>query len=153
MNEKIQLLKADIDADLAEIAAIYDKLASYPIPLSDPEKVIVVGYYLHNLYTAFEYLCVLVATAFENQISDRSQWHSLLLRRMTQEIEAIRPRLFSHEAYDCLDELRRFRHVFRSAYSITLDADRLELVLKKAKQLQSLHLTDITVFKQFLDSL
>lgn len=66
---------------------------------------------------------------------------------MTQEIEAIRPRLFSHEAYDWLDELRRFRHVFRSAYSITLDADRLELALKKPRQLQSQYLTDIDEFK------
>lgn len=40
-----------------------------------------------------------------------------------------------------------------SAYSITLDPDRLELVLQQALQLESLYQTDLEVFERFLTSL
>lgn len=65
MNAKMQVLKADLEADESQIAQIYQKLAAYSTPLTDPEKTIVVGYFLHNLYTALEYLCVVVAETFE----------------------------------------------------------------------------------------
>ncbi|WP_390889390.1 ribonuclease toxin HepT-like protein [Leptodesmis sichuanensis] len=65
-----------------------------------------------SLYTVFENISLNVAKTFENQIDDKSQWHSVLLRRMTLEIEGIRPCLYSLETYQCLDELRRFRHFF-----------------------------------------
>ncbi len=40
-----------------------------------------------------------MAKTFENQIDDRSQWHSVLLRRMTLDIEGVRPHLLSSDAY------------------------------------------------------
>jgi len=149
MNEKMRVLTVDIEADESQIAQIYQRLAAYETPL-DEDRTILVGYYLHNLYTAFEHICLVVAEAFENQISDRSQWHSLLLRRMTLDIEGMRPRLFSDETYRYIDELRRFRHVFRSAYSITLDPQRMEMILALALDLRSLYQEDLTKFKQFL---
>jgi hypothetical protein len=153
MNTKMQVLKADIEANESEIGEIFGKLATYSQPFTDPEKTIVIGYYLHNLYTAFEHLCVLVAEAFENQIDHRSQWHALLLRRMAQDIQGIRPKLIGQATYSCLDELRRFRHVFRSAYSITLDPAKLALVFYQAQELQALYSTDLEQFKKFLNTL
>ena len=70
---------------------------------------------------------------------------------MTQDIEGMRPRLLSDRAYEYLDELRRFRHVFRSAYSMTLDPQRLELILEQALALKQLYNEDLTKFKQFLN--
>jgi hypothetical protein len=153
MNAQISLLKASITSDLAQIDKLYGCLSDYPSPLKTPEQAIIVGYYLHNLYTAFENICLNVAKAFENQIDDQSKWHSQLLKRMTLRIEGIRPQLFSPESYDCLDELRRFRHIFRNAYSVSLDPDRLQLVLSKAQQLKRLYPDDINHFQMFLDSL
>lgn len=124
MNEKMLVLKADLEADELQINKIYQELMTYKRPLSDRDRTIAVGYYLHNLYTAFEHTCLLVAETFENQINDRSQWQALLLRRMTQDIEGIRPRLWCDRTYEYLDELRCFHYVFRSAYSMTLDPQR-----------------------------
>ncbi|MDY7040304.1 MAG: hypothetical protein SVX38_05535 [Chloroflexota bacterium] len=90
---------------------------------------------------------------FGNHISERAGWHADLLRRMTLNVEGIRPRLLSEEAYDCLDELRRFRHLFRSAYQLRLDAERLALVRKKARVLEQVYLADVKRFLAFLDSL
>lgn len=72
---------------------------------------------------------------------------------MRLEIPGVRPRLISATAYDCLDELRRFRHIFRSAYRLELDADRLALVLRKARTLREIYRAEMERFLSFLDGL
>ena len=153
MNETIQLLKADIAADEQTIAELYNRLSVTWDTLDAPEQVIVVGYYLHNLYMAFEHVFERVAEAFENHIADKSQWHAQLLRRMSLDIPDMRPHLIDSQSYECLDELRRFRHVFRSAYTIKLDRDRLQLVIRRARRLQALYPGELMQFRQFLDQL
>jgi len=153
MNAQIRVLKADIAADLQAIAEIYASLNVYPEVLTSQEQVISVAYYLHNLYCAFESVFQHVAEVFENQIPDRAVWHVGLLHRMTLDIEGVRPRLISPAAFDSLDELRRFRHLFRSAYRLHLDAERLALVRRKAQALEAVCRTDMDRFLAFLDSL
>ena len=153
MNVQIQTLKAEIAADLKAIAEIYDALTEYDTRLTGDERVIVLAYYLHNLYCAFESIFQRVASVFGNQIADRSGWHAGLLRRMTLDIDGVRPRLLSDQSYDCLDELRRFRHLFRSAYRMRLDAERLALAYRRARVLERLYRADIEQFLAFLDGL
>jgi hypothetical protein len=153
MKAKILALKADVSADLQAIEQIYLKLADQPEMIAGDEQVIVTGYYLHNLYNAFENIFQRVAEAFENDISDRAQWHAQLLRRMTLNIEGVRPRLLSDEAYQCLDELRRFRHLFRNLYTADLNSERLRLVWDEAHRLQSFYRADIERFLAYLDQL
>jgi len=153
MNVQIQLLKADITADLEAIAEIYQALARCEADLSTESQRIMVAYYLHNLYCAFESVFQRIVEVFGNHISDRAGWHADLLRRMTLDIEGLRPCLLSRIAYDALDELRRFRHVFRSAYRLHLDADRLTLVYRKAQVLERVYQADMARFLAFLDDL
>ncbi len=153
MNVQIQTLKADIAADLEAIAEIYQALDQCGTDLRGEQQRIVAAYYLHNLYCAFESIFQRIAQIFGNHISERADWHADLLRRMTLDIEGVRPRLLSAQAYDSLDELRRFRHVFRSAYRLRLDADRLALVYRKARALDQVYRTDIQQFIGFLDDL
>jgi hypothetical protein len=152
MDAQIRTLKADIRADLEAIADIYAALNRHNTPTGE-EQLIVVAYYLHNLYCAFESILQRIAEVFGNHISDRAGWPADLLRRMTLDIEGLRPRLLSDEVYDNLDELRRFRHLFRSAYRLRLDAERLALVYRKARALEQIYQTDIEHFLTFLDSL
>lgn len=151
MTPKAALLKANIDADLAEIQKIYEFLAHYST-IDTLEQAILAGYYLNNLYSAFENICLNIAQTFENQIDDRSRWHAALLKRMTLDIESIRPKLLSPATYNALDELRRFRHIFRNAYTLELDPQRLQLVLYHAQQLQQYYPADLAQFKAFLNS-
>ncbi len=152
MNPQAALLKANIDADLREIESLYARLSDYATATTT-EQAILAGYYLHNLYNAFENICLNVSKAFENQIDDRGQWHAILLRRMTLDVEGLRPKLLSDEVYQCLDELRRFRHVFRNAYTIELDPQRVAIVIAQAQRLRNSYPPDIKRFKAFLDSL
>ncbi len=153
MNVQIRTLKADISADLEAISEIYQAIHQFGADLRDERERIVVAYYLHNLYCAFESIFERIAQTFGNQIADRAGWHADLLRRMTLDIEGVRPRVLSAPAYDSLDELRRFRHVFRSAYRLRLDADRLALVYRKAQALEHVYRADIERFLAFLDDL
>lgn len=153
MDAQIRTLKADIAADLKAIAEVYAALNRYPLEPASDEELIVVAYYLHNLYCAFESIFRRIAEVFGNQIPERAGWHAELLRRMTLDIEGIRPQLPSDEAYDSLDDLRRFRHLFRSAYRLHLDTERLALVRRKAHALEQVYLADMERFLAFLDSL
>ncbi|WP_448563130.1 ribonuclease toxin HepT-like protein [Trichothermofontia sp.] len=153
MMPQIAILKANIEADCREIEKLYKYLNPYVNSLQSQEQVITASYYLNNLYSAFENICLNIARTFENQIDDRSQWHSTLLRRMTLDIQGIRPKLWSQASYQELDELRRFRHVFRNAYTIELDPQRVAIVITQAQCLQSLYQADLEQFKAFLDTL
>lgn len=153
MNPQAALLKANIDADIQEIEALYGRLSDYANALTTTEQAILVGYYLNNLYNAFENISLNVARTFENQIDNRGQWHSTLLKRMTLDIEGIRPKLWCSETYKSLDELRRFRHIFRHAYTIELDPQRMMIVIVQAQHLHHAYRADLDQFKAFLDTL
>lgn len=72
MNARIQTLKAEIAADQKVIAEIFGELAAYGDRLTDHERIIVVAYYLHNLYCAFESIFQRIAEVFENHVSDQA---------------------------------------------------------------------------------
>ena len=83
MIEKLLFLKASLENDENEIALIYTALAQREQnSLFGPDRAILLGYYLHNLYTAFENAFKTIASTFENEVRDPSQWHAELLRRM-----------------------------------------------------------------------
>ena len=154
MDEKFLILRSSIQSDLAAISQLYDRLDQHPIDAqSSYDQLVVASYQLHNLYNAFENIFLNIATAFENSIDELGRWHAQLLERMRLDVSPLRPAVIDAAAYDALDELRRFRHVFRHAYSITLDADRLALVLRKAERLRTLYPAQIDAFDQFLQNL
>jgi hypothetical protein len=153
MNAQMRTLKAEITADLNDISMLYASLERYAGQPQGEEQLIVVAYYLHHLYTAFENIFQRIAQVFGNQLAEQAGWHAGLLHRMTLTIDGLRPNVISDESYDCLDELRRFRHVFRNAYTMRLDAARLALVQQKAQTLQQLYRAEIDRFVAFLDSL
>ncbi|MGC9398857.1 MAG: hypothetical protein ACP5HM_06950 [Anaerolineae bacterium] len=71
---------------------------------------------------------------------------------MTLEIKEIRPPVISRQTYECLDELRKFRHLFRNAYLFQFDPRRLDIVIEKARTLQPLYQDDLRRFLAFLDA-
>ncbi|MEW6751170.1 MAG: hypothetical protein AB1505_09355 [Candidatus Latescibacterota bacterium] len=157
-SAQLRLLKADVEADLATIALLHGRLAGYDSEavaqgLVGEEARIAVAYYLHNLYCAYESIFQRIAEVFGNQVSDRSGWHAELLRRMAIDVAGMRPRLLSDQSWDNLDELRRFRHLLRSAYRLQLHGDRLALVLRRAQLLSLSYRSDFDAFLRFLDDM
>lgn len=105
-----------------------------------------IAYQIHNLYGATEEILKIVAAYFENHIADTSQWHSALLKRMSQDIPEIRPPLISSQTYHILNSLRGFRHFFRHAYGTIIEYDQLKFNLDKALNLLPNLTKDIEIF-------
>lgn len=150
----IRTLMASIENDLAAIERIILDINKLKCEIANAEPGIkekaTMGYFLHNLYCAFENIFRNVAHTFENQIGDKTRWHYELLKRMKLEIEDIRPALISKESYQALDELRRLRHIFRFSYDYELDWERMSLVVKKVDELQGLYKDQIDEFLTYL---
>ncbi|MCD6288972.1 MAG: hypothetical protein J7M34_00610 [Anaerolineae bacterium] len=154
MNEKIWMLISSIRQDMQTIEQIYEELERHPIHAdTSHDELIVVAYHLHNLYNAFENIFQNIASTFENSVDDVSRWHTQLLERMRLNALPIRPAVINEAAYEALDELRRFRHVFQHAYSTKIDPERLQLVLKKAMQLKKIYVSQLEQFIAFLQRL
>jgi hypothetical protein len=118
-----------------------------------PERLESVAYQLHNFYSAVEDLLKIIATYFENNVSETARWHSLLLLRMTQSVEGVRPAAISTESYALLNALRAFRHFFRHAYGVPIDLAQLQSNLTKARQLKPMLDKDLKCFLQTLKGL
>ena len=65
----------------------------------------------------------------------------------------IRPRLLSGPAVDALDELRRFRHLFRHLYRYNLEVEGVQKALKQAHRLHTIYQQELGNFITFLDSM
>lgn len=154
MSAKWVLLESSIRDDVQAIERLYEDLGQPRLDGSESEEErIVVGYRLHNLYSAFENIFRNIAAAFENRLDERAGWHRELLRRMRLNLEPVRPALIDDEAYEKLDEMLRFRHLFRAAYSVHFDPARLRLVLDKALELRPLYPAQVERFLAFLRTL
>jgi hypothetical protein len=151
MRERLILLEASVRGDLEVIDELYAALGRGAAGSDAPEeRLIVSAYRLHNLYTAFENVFRNIALAFENALDDRSGWDRQLLERMHLDLGPIRPAVIDDAACVALDELLRFRYLFRSAYSARLDAGRLALVLRAAEELRPLYRPQIDRFLEFV---
>lgn len=130
-SERLRILRGQLDDDfrfIVECARRHTEMVSRATEATDDEMATVaVAYLLHNLYTAFESYFLRVAKHFENSIDDAS-WHRELLDRMRIDVPEIRPAVIDSDLADPLDELRRFRHLFRNLYKSQLKPNRVREV-------------------------
>jgi len=154
---KIALFLADFDHQISQIEKIYDLLDSRSNALAGkkiiPESVESSGYWLHNLFCAYEDLFKIVSAFWENDIRNDGAFHRTLIRRMVLNIEGVRPALLSEKSFQHLDELRGFRHAFRHAYSYGLDDERVIYLLKKVLKEKIGVLGELNAFRKKVDSL
>jgi len=117
---------------------------------ADELDLLVLGGCLHSLYNALEAYFLRVAKFFENNV-DQQAWHRDLLDRMTLEIPEIRPALLTDGALvERIDEIRRFRHLFRNLYKTRLQAPKLRIVYDAATGLEEDFLPMHRVFTAWL---
>lgn len=154
MDEKLLILENNIRRDLEGIGDIYRELECHPLtPDTGEDTLIVIAYHLHNLYNAFENIFQDIAAVFENSVDEVDRWHAQLLERMRLDTMPLRPAVIDDAAYDALDELRRFRHLFRHSYGAKLDPQRLQLVMHKAFALKPIYVGQLDQFIEFLQGL
>ena len=154
--EYIKLLKSEILSLTEKITGLetklFLKLEKQAKRRSIPEEeIITISYYISGIYSFYEDLFQKIANTFENTISDKTMWHSELLNRMSLTIENIRPKVISPENLEILNELRRFRHVFRYSYSFELKWEKIKELATNWKNYSKRIKDDIDCFIKFLD--
>jgi hypothetical protein len=158
MKHNLELLKADINDELAKLTRLRQEFERIKGWLDKPAKEVsqydraAIGYYLHSFYNGCEALFTSVARFFENDLSNES-WHKDVLRRMTYEVKGYRPAVIDQELYRLLNDFRGFRHVFRHSYTFELDWERERLVALKFEQASSLVAEQVSAFLVKLDEL
>jgi len=153
-NEVLQTLNAEIQFLLSRVDELERKLINEISKGTETESgIIVKGYYLSGIYACFEDIFSKIAQVFENRIDNPASWHRDLLRRMIIDVEGIRSHVISKESFLLLDELRGFRHVFRSSYMFELDPERLNLLLSKWNRDKNHVVRDIRIFCDFLQKI
>ncbi len=139
MNKrKFLVLKAAIDRETKNLDKIESRLQKYRRILSDlaahenqhealdlADACILVGAALDDYYLAVENIFKVIATELDGGLPAGEHWHRQLLTNMMLEVPGIRPPLLSENTVFQLDELRKFRHLFRNIYGFALDAARV----------------------------
>ena len=127
----LQTLASELEADVVVVVAAID-LAGRRFAEATPSGHDSAAHHLSRAYNVIEQMALRVAKVFENNVDDERGWHSELIRRLSIRIEGVRPPLFTAELRPPLQELSAFRHLFVHAYDLTIDPERLRLVLKHA---------------------
>ena len=150
-QKQIVIFLAEFDFQVRQIDSIYGSLTKKVVTIEKQRATVEAfesaGYWMHNLYCAFEDLFKLVAGFWENNLSANGEYHIHLLKRMLVEIEGVRPALLSIAGYRYLNELRGFRHVFRHAYSYGLDDERVSALLRKILEQKDIVMSDLQAFR------
>jgi len=140
-SDAVRQLKAELsqDYDFIVLNGEKNKVMTTRVAMSedkDEYPYAALGYTLHNLYNAFEGYFFRIAKFFENNIAEPT-WRKGLLERMTLHIEGVRPALIDMAMRERIEELLKFRHVFRNIYKSPLVSAKVEFANQAAQ-----HLTD-----------
>jgi hypothetical protein len=151
-SRQLAVFTADVRSQLQSIQQVAEvlELRAQGLQRDDAVRLESVAYQIHNFYNAVEDLLQTIAVQFENQVSDTSRWHQLILQRMTQEIVAVRPAFLSQSSFESLNALRSFRHFFRHAYGVPIDYDQLTANLNRVRAVLPVLEEDVERFLQRL---
>jgi hypothetical protein len=154
VKAELQRLRAEIRSDRASFSARIDELKGLDLATaSTPATAAQAAVALHHGYGAIESLLVRVSRYIEGALPAGSDGHIELLESMALDLEGIRPRVLSPDSLRALRVLLAFRHFFRHAYAITLDARRLDELKREAIALEATLDADLERLDRFLVSL
>ena len=156
-EKDITVFLSEFEFQVALIKTIYQRLNEKLVVIEKEtpsrEMIDSAGYWMHNLYCAFEDLFKVVSAFWENNLNPDGDYHVNLLKRMMINIKDIRPPLLSLDSYEYLNELRGFRHVFRHAYSYGLDDERIGYLIRKTVSNKEMVLADLSKFREKIENI
>jgi hypothetical protein len=150
----LQRLRAELASDRIAFEKLLDELESLELSnTEDPGSLARAAVALHHAYGAVEAGLVRVAKTLGEGIPEGGDWHHALLRVMALPVEDVRPAILSPETVDGLRPLLGFRHFFRHAYAVSLDAERLALLRRDALAVRTRVSADLERLDTFLAQL
>ncbi|MGE0143452.1 MAG: hypothetical protein AB7I19_10300 [Planctomycetota bacterium] len=154
MNGALQVLRVEVRSDYAAFVARVEELGSLALgPTTDDPGVLArAAVALHHAYGTIEAALARIAKVFQTDPSG-ANWHRSLLDTMAMEVPGIRPAIVSTAALPALRELLAFRHFFRHAYAVPLDAARLTALARHAAEVRALLQSDFERLDRWLAEL
>ncbi len=126
------LISDRIRQELNKIHQAFQQLEMFMVELNSNKQPIYreaivnsIALNLHGIYTGIERIFEVIATEIDLSLPTGNKWHRDLLDQMAVNIPDVRKEVITEETRTTLDELRRFRHVIRSAYSFQLDQQKV----------------------------
>jgi len=110
-----------------------------------------IGGILHDFYTGIERLFERIAPELNGGLPAGPSWHRSLLQEMTLELPGVRPPVLRPETARQLEELLRFRHLFRNLYGFELEWPRMRALLESLPDVWRAVDADLHTFLEFLD--
>jgi len=101
---------------------------------------------LHGVYTGIERIFEVIAKKIDQRFPTGDKWHRDLLEQMSVDIPRVRKAVITEETRLILDELRRFRHLVRSAYSCQLDEEKVLIIAHQIVNSYQTIINDIQLF-------
>ena len=108
---------------------------------------------LHGFYCGLERLFKLLARDIDGKIPQDKNWHRSLLNQMSQDLDKTRPAVIGKDSALALDEFRRFRHLVRNVYTMSLSPDKMSGLMSTLPEMWSRLRDEILAFVDFLEDL
>uniref|UniRef100_A0A7V4TGK9 Antitoxin n=1 Tax=Candidatus Caldatribacterium saccharofermentans TaxID=1454753 RepID=A0A7V4TGK9_9BACT len=157
MNVRYLALAERIRGEIPELERVAQKaLAAWTKAQKTPEESAYldsVALNLHGFYSGLERLFELVARHIDGVMPDEKTWHRDLLRRMAKDIAGVRPAVISEGTASALDTFRRFRHLVRNVYAMSLVPERMVGLMSVLPDLWSTLREELLAFADFLEAL
>ena len=132
----LEILERELAADRKVLADAAGK-AEQRVGEKNPGHLEACAYELARFYTVFERMLQNICEAFENHFEYQGDWHERLIARVTLELPGLRPAFLPESAASDVRELKRFRHLIRHAYDLTLREDRIRELVEIASKVNA----------------
>ncbi len=150
MKAQLQRLRAEIGSDRAAFDARAAELAGLDLSHADDGTLARAAVALHHGFGAIEAALARLARTLGEGVPEGPDWHQALLTAMALEVPEVRPAVLSPESLRALRRLLGFRHFFRHAYAVALDADQLASLRAEALALREPLKADLDRLDAFL---
>ena len=108
---------------------------------------------MHAFYSGLERLFELIARHVDGSSFQGASWHRDLLYRMADDVAEVRPAVISSDIARELDQYRRFRHLVRNVYTVSLEAEKMSGLVESLAEIWPKLSAELEAFSGFLEDL
>jgi predicted nucleotidyltransferase len=127
-TDPVEALKFEIENEIRHLERVVERLTGFlQRAPAEPDEIQVQGggKYLHDFYNGVERIFERIAVRVDEDLPAGTNWHTLLLQRMSRPFGSRRPAVIDHALEVELSEYLRFRHLFRHTYGYDLEWERV----------------------------
>jgi len=150
LGERIRGAIPDLDRVIQRALAAWARAGQMPDESAYLDSV---ALNLHGFYAGLERLFELIARHVDGVLPGGETWHRDLLRRMAQDMAGVRPAVLSQDSVLALDEFRRFRHLVRNVYTMSLAPEKMAGLMVTLPTLWLTLRAELWAFADFLEVL